>query len=250
MRPSQSEYRKVKSQLDEVNRAVNLEQNLDAAKSNETMASRSLKSQEDDVFRLRGGMVRYSILEHTYESDRQLYGGLFQRLREAGIVSSLDSSEIDVIDLARIHTRPAGIGCLTKVVLGFVLGIALGLGVVLLFEALNTKIRNINELEQISELVPLAVVPLFKRKARTVALARILEMIRDPKSLFPESLLGFRSSLLLSAVGRQPQVILITSGTAAEGKSTTAMNLAVALSQLDTPTLLIDCDLRRPLRTA
>jgi capsular exopolysaccharide synthesis family protein len=52
--------------------------------------------------------------------------------------------------------------------------------------------------------------------------------------------------LLLSAIDRQPQVILITSAKAAEGKSTIAENLSIALAQLDAPTLLIDCDLRRP----
>ena len=262
--PNYPEYKEIKAQLDEANRAVNNEQArvlsqsknaFDAAKSNENMTSAALVAQESDAFRQRDDVVRYDILQHLYESNRQLYQGLVQRLREASIVSGLESSEVDVIDLARIHTRAAGLGRITTLALGLMLGLALGLGAVILSEALNTKIRTIGELEENSGLAPLGFIPLYKKpetagaakgRAGVPATPLLPEMMRSPKSLFSESIFGLRSALLLSAIDRQPQVILITSAKAAEGKSTIAENLSIALAQLDAPTLLIDCDLRRP----
>jgi succinoglycan biosynthesis transport protein ExoP len=260
--PNYPESKRIKAELDTENRAVAAEQTrvleqsknaFEAAKTNENMTSSALQAQEADAFRMRDDVVRYDILQHVYESNRQLYQGLLQRLREASIVSGLASSEVDVIDLARIHSRPAGLNPAVKIALGLLLGILLGLGAVILVEALNTKVRDIGELEQFSGLTPLAILPAFdatgtkQREHVSSETSRVLpEFVRAPKSLYSESILGLRSSLLLTSVDKTPQVILLTSAIAAEGKSTTSVNLASSLSQLDAPTLIIECDLRRP----
>jgi capsular exopolysaccharide synthesis family protein len=128
-------------------------------------------------------------------------------------------------------------------------------GIVLAFllESLDTGLRSIIEIEAITQLPSLAIIPKTRRTdLRTdpndglSPSERNILVLTSPKSQFAESLRSLRTSLLLSSTGKPPQIILITSSTPAEGKTTVASNLACVLAQGDTRVLLIDGDLRRP----
>jgi len=67
-----------------------------------------------------------------------------------------------------------------------------------------------------------------------------------PKSQISEAFRALRTSLLLSQADHPPQVILVTSALPREGKTTSAVNLAVTLAQLGDRTLIVDSDLRKP----
>ena len=56
-----------------------------------------------------------------------------------------------------------------------------------------------------------------------------------------------RSGLLISCSGRPPQVLLVSSASPGEGKSTLALNLAASLSQFEKKVLLVEADMRRPV---
>src|SRR2546429_649031 len=75
---------------------------------------------------------------------------------------------------------------------------------------------------------------------------RFQPVLKQPSSALAESFRTLLTSVVLSTAPRPPQVLLITSATAREGKSTTALNLAIALAQRGDSTLIIDADLRRP----
>jgi capsular exopolysaccharide synthesis family protein len=128
----------------------------------------------------------------------------------------------------------------------------LTLGVVIAFvlESLDTGIRTVAQIESISGLPSLALIPRIRRTAAEIAaqtpVQRNLGVIGAPMSQFAEAFRALRTSLLLSVAGREPQVILLTSATPSEGKTTVAMNLACVLAQRDVRVLLIDADLRRP----
>jgi polysaccharide biosynthesis transport protein len=109
----------------------------------------------------------------------------------------------------------------------------------------------VQEIENITELPSLAIVPRARRSSAEEAAnlstaQRNVSVLTQPKSQFAEAIRSLRTSLLLSQAGHPPKTILFTSATPSEGKTTTASNLACVLAQGDNRVLLIDGDLRRP----
>jgi len=126
-------------------------------------------------------------------------------------------------------------------------------GIILAFlmESLDTGLRSIAEIESVTELPSLAIIPRARKvggdtQEKLTIAQRNVSVLMQPKSHFAESFRSLRTSLLLSTAGAPPKIILITSATPSEGKTTTATNIAAVLAQRDTRVLLIDADLRRP----
>ena len=221
------------------------------AKANEDQTTTALETQKSDAYKLRDDLVNYTIKQREFESNRTLYEGLLQKLRTAGIQAGLESLEIDVVDTAvppvSSLVKPESTFVLTYGSLGLVLGVLLAL----VLESLDTSLKSIAEIEQITELPSLAIVPRSKRStpdqlAALSPVERNVNVLTQPKSQFTEAFRSLRTALMLSTVGHEPKLILFTSATPSEGKTTAASNLAVILAQSGTRVLLVDADLRRP----
>ncbi len=220
-------------------------------KSNEDQTVAALESQKTDAYKLRDDLVEYTIRQREFESSRTLYEGLLQKLRTAGVEAGLESLEIDIVDPAEVPAS-ALLKPTFSVVLPFVaLGLIAGVLLAFLLESLDTGLRSIAEIEAITELPSLAIVPRAKRAtaeqlAAMSTVERNVNVLTQPKSQFTEAFRSLRTALLLSTPGHEPRRILFTSATPSEGKTTAACNLAVILAQRGTRVLLIDADLRRP----
>jgi capsular exopolysaccharide synthesis family protein len=254
--------RQLQAEMRQTQKAIALEEKrviaqakteYETALKNQKMTQTLLDNEISSAYKLRDDMVQYMLLQHEVESSRTLYEGLLNRLREAGIEAGLASSEIDVIDIARIPILPSGMRRLSRVMVGLLFGLFGGVALAFFTDSLDTSLRTVHDIETISELPSLAVIPRARKLLpRTIAedtrsaAMKNVDVLGQPNSQFAEAFRSLRTALMLSGVGQPPQVILVTSSTPAEGKSTVATNLASVLAFRDAKVLLIDADLRRP----
>jgi capsular exopolysaccharide synthesis family protein len=241
-----------KEQDSEQNRLLaQAKENFVIAKASEERILESLDSQKAEAYKMRDDLVEYTLQQREFESNRTLYEGLLQRLRTAGVEAGLESLEIDIVDPAAPAAAPTLKPKSTIVFTALIVGATLGILLIFVLESLDTGIKSISDIESITQLPSLAIVPRFKRVGAetpvTASVARKnLETITSPKSQFSEAIRSLRTSLLLSTTGRPPKYILFTSATPAEGKTTISTNSSIVLAQGGVRVLLIDADMRRP----
>lgn len=180
-------------------------------------------------------------LEKEVQANQELYDVFLAKFRETDLSSGAQISSARIIDKALppggpIHPNKQKI-IMTWGMGGLILGILLAF----LREQLDTTFKNPRSLEEKLHLPMLGIVELLDDDSSMVE----RNYIKSLSSVFAESINRIRTSIIYSDVDHPPQVILLTSSTQGEGKTTVASNLALSYAQLG-PTLLIDADLRRP----
>jgi polysaccharide biosynthesis transport protein len=223
----------------------------------EELLGQALEKQKQAANKLNESAIEYSLLKRDLETNRQLYEGLLEKLKEAGISEGLKSNNFQIVNSARVPTYPVEPNVPRNLGFAFVLGLTSGVGLAFLLEGLDNTVRTTEQAQAISGLPPLGMIPLGSKTAREGSASKRLmlassneavELITHvrPQSQMAESYRALRTSLLLSHLGAPPKVIMVTSALPQEGKSTTSINCAVVLAQKGVRVLLIDCDLRRP----
>ena len=243
----QSEMKKVSSRL----RGDYL-----AALQRENMLRAALEQQKQQENKLNESAIEYSLLKRDFETNRTLYEGLLQKLKEAGVTAGLRSNNIRQVDIARTPGAPAEPNIPRNLGFALALGLTSGIGLAFLLEGIDNTVRTPEQAQAISGLPSLGMIPLGSRTASetnptglSVATSKEaveLITIARPQSQMSESYRALRTSLLLTSLGAPPKTILITSALPQEGKTTTSINTATVLAQKGTRVLLIDADLRRP----
>ena len=217
-----------------------------------------LGAQEDAAYKLNEDVAQYAMLRHQAELTRNLYDTLQTNLKEATISAGMSAANITVVDRADVPLSPVAPRKSMILLLGLVGGLVIGCVLTFVIEAIDDRLRTSEEVENASLLPSLAAIPHMssgpawkKGEGKEEAVPETpqdrqqLITLWDPNSNGAEAYRSMRSSLLLSSIDNPPRVIVITSSFPAEGKTTTALNLAIVLAQRGERVLLVDADLRR-----
>ena len=254
-----NQLREIESEIQaEMKKVVNkLRGQYSAALQRESMLREALEKQKQEANKLNESAIEYTLLKRDVDTNRQLYEGLLQKLKEAGVSAGLKSNNFRIVDSARPPTGPIEPNIPRNLLFAAVLGLASGLGLAFLLEGLDNTVRTTEQAQMISGIASLGMIPLGSKSTRegpnskrlVIASSKeAVELVTQvrPQSQMAESYRALRTSLLLSSLGAPPKVIMVTSALPQEGKTTTSINTAVVLAQKGVRVLLIDADLRRP----
>lgn len=214
----------------------------------------ALASQRRLADQLTQDSIEYNILKREVETDRQLHEGLLQRLKETDVSAGLRSGNVHVIDRPHVPSTPSSPNIPRNLALGLTLGLVCGVMCAFAVHFLDRTIKTPEDVERELRLSFLGAVPTFSKRWTEVTRGRLVPLASHGQSalqpeasaaLYWESYRAVRTSLLLSPEGR-PRSILVTSAVSGEGKTTTAINLAIALAQTGARTVIVELDLRRP----
>jgi len=215
-----------------------------AARERETLLRDAVAAQTTAVNTLGQRAIQYGILKREAESNRSLYDGLLERLREAEVNAGLRASNIRIVDPATVPDRPARPILWLDAVLGLLAAILIGGAGALLQEHLDNSFRSP---EEITRHLGLPVLGLIPASSEPSPAGRAGPVVRDTADNGPttEAYRALRTALLLQP-GGPARVLLVSSSLPGEGKTTTTVHLAVALAALGRRVVVVDSDLRRP----
>jgi len=223
------------------------------AQQNEQALRSAFEAQKLVTSKMNDDVVQLGVLLAQARSSRALYDILYARLQEANIDAGNSATNVTVADPAR---PPGGYYMPQRtlfIMVGLFGGLFLGTGVAYLLESQDDTLTDSFQVETVSNLPVLGMIPFHRMEARPregSLAAESSSFLIAPESATAESFRSLRSGLTLSGVGRKLRVLSITSALPGEGKSYTVYNLGLAFAATGLKTLIIDADLRRPRQHA
>lgn len=212
----------------------------------ETELRQEYARDKKDADKLNNKAIEYTIIRQEADDSREIYEDLLKRLKEAGVLEGLRSSDVIVVDPGRVPASPKVPNVPVYLALALGIGLFVSACAALVLENLDNKIHDVTDLEELLGQRVLGATPLFDiPQVGPGSQQNSLIALREPRSTFTEVIRAIRTAVLLARSDRAPKVILITSSIAGEGKTVVGSNLAVILAQRGQRVLLVDSDMRR-----
>lgn len=232
----------------DVNRALEgIENEIKTARVNVNEAQARIDTLAGSVVELRAAAdllpeerQRWQSLLDRAAAARSAYNALGEELRQARLSEAIKQGNARVVDRSQ-RAREIKVSWPRAVAFAGALGLFLSVALALLLEALDDTVYSVEDLQRVTDLYLLGVIPQCTNDAGPPVTATA------PKSPPAEAYRTLRSNLRFSLFDKPAKTFLVTSAGAGEGKSQTAANLAIAYAQSGESVILVDADLRRPI---
>lgn len=253
MKPDHPDMLSLRSRIDELDRQIARETSQASSGRTNTLlaeyrgalaAEGALQGRvaalKGSVLDLRGRSIQYTILQREVDTNRSLYDALLQRYKEVGVAGGVGSSSVSIVDRAEVPDSPHRPNLLLNLLIGFVLGVAGGLGAAVALEYLYDTIKTRDDVRNKLGLACLGAIP------KTTGQDVFIEELKDPSSIVSEAYSAVVTSLRFSTEEGLPKALVVTSTRSGEGKSSSALAVAQNFARRGASVLLIDADLRKP----
>lgn len=208
------------------------------ALSNETSIKNALEQQKKEVLDLSRKAIDFNVVAGESESNKQFYELLLKKLQAASLSSGVSVSNLRVVDRATVPVAPIRPKKALYILTSVIVGVFGGLFIVFFTEYMDDTIKTSEDVEQALKLPFLALLPSTKEQGP-------IYLTAGTRSMIAEAYKTLRTNIMFSKPDRPPKLLLITSTTPEEGKTTVSSNLAVAMAMMGEKVLLIDADMRR-----
>lgn len=192
-----------------------------------------------------GREQEYTQHARTVDSQRNLFGLYSERLNQARMSEQSQIRNIRVIDLASTPTSPSSSPMQKAVILLVMASLGLGVAVAVALEYAYEVVETEDDVTRITGLPILGSIPIIEARQRAGDPLNFREAT-SPSSLALEATRAVATTLELCDVQDKLRIFMVASASAAEGKTTTLLNLGEALAEMGKRVMLFDADLRRP----
>jgi capsular exopolysaccharide synthesis family protein len=252
--------RRLQNQADELQLQLNAQRSaiLRDLKTSYTAAQARehlMQSQMQGASKQMAILAQYNALKKEADANAQLYQALYQKIKEAAIAAETKSSNVRVVDRARVLDTPTRPHRKQNIGTGLLVGILGGIILAFLREAMDTRIHTPEDIKRCLGTESVSIVPVISDTVQAVQFRSgqpqyaqqrpYLFQVDRPNSPEGEALRSISVSVRLSRQNAPaPQVLLIVSPLVGEGKTTVSINLALALARHG-KTCIVDADLRK-----
>jgi succinoglycan biosynthesis transport protein ExoP len=242
----------LKSQIGELDRQIGREQSrvtssvasdvggkYRAATQAENGLQAKVNSLKSAVLDQQQRTIQYNIIQRDVDTNRALYDSLLQRFKEVGVAGGVGTNNVSIVDRALVPGLPSKPNLRLNLIVGLLFGLMLGCGVALLLEQLAEATVSSADFQRKLGVPLLGATPKLDQSSIDEALAK-------SNSPLSEAYFSILTSIQFSTSHGTPKSLLLTSTQPREGKSTTALALALGLASVGARVLLIDGDMRNP----
>ncbi len=226
-----------------------LETEDDYAEEEEGKLKKLLDERKEEALEVERKIIEYNALKRELETNKRILDIVLNRMKETAISSQIQTNNVRIQDIAEEPKRPIKPKKTLNIALSIVLGIIGGLILVFFREYMDTTIKNSNDIVTLLQLPVLGSVPRIKPDGKNIRnkidADRVVE--KDSLCMASEAYRSIRTNLLFSLKDSgYSKSIAITSSVPKEGKTISAVNLAIMMADSGESVLLVDSDMRKP----